>query len=409
MLAWTIGVVATAVACAACSTGGPGTGGSTAATGATIPTAPAPTTAGRIPAPEVAGAPATLLPPDTLLAWTPRRLPDGFAAAVAALPGVDRVVEVVGGTAWMTASSDADGSIVDRPPHGFAIPLDLAAADPAAWEPFLPPADGRYLSALRHGDALLGSASADLRRLGSGGELSLGDRTLRRAGVVPDADVGAAEIFVSRATAASLGITTPRYLLVDPAPDASRDGLARAIQAAAPAGVPLRVRGRDQTPFLRNGDAVLAPVVMKRAMGEFDARPLPDGRLEMDPRWVDANIETADVPILGTVSCNRALMPPLRGALAELVERGLSHLIDPAQYRGCYNPRFVGRDPGATLSHHAWGAAVDVNVGANPFGSPPHQDPRLVDAFERWGFTWGGEWLVPDGMHFEYYRPAVSG
>jgi D-alanyl-D-alanine carboxypeptidase len=24
--------------------------------------------------------------------------------------------------------------------------------------------------------------------------------------------------------------------------------------------------------------------------------------------------------------------------------------------------------------------------------------------FERWGFTWGGRWLVPDGMHFEFLR-----
>jgi D-alanyl-D-alanine carboxypeptidase len=24
-----------------------------------------------------------------------------------------------------------------------------------------------------------------------------------------------------------------------------------------------------------------------------------------------------------------------------------------------------------------------------------------VAIFERWGFTWGGRWLVLDGMHFE--------
>ena len=28
----------------------------------------------------------------------------------------------------------------------------------------------------------------------------------------------------------------------------------------------------------------------------------------------------------------------------------------------------------------------------------------MVKIFEQWGFTWGGQWLVPDGMHFEFVR-----
>jgi hypothetical protein len=28
----------------------------------------------------------------------------------------------------------------------------------------------------------------------------------------------------------------------------------------------------------------------------------------------------------------------------------------------------------------------------------------VVTVFERWGFTWGGTWVVPDGMHFEFLR-----
>jgi D-alanyl-D-alanine carboxypeptidase len=36
-----------------------------------------------------------------------------------------------------------------------------------------------------------------------------------------------------------------------------------------------------------------------------------------------------------------------------------------------------------------------------PQGLSSRQDRRLVSIFERWGFTWGGRWLVPDGMHFE--------
>ncbi|MGH2687360.1 MAG: M15 family metallopeptidase [Actinomycetota bacterium] len=27
--------------------------------------------------------------------------------------------------------------------------------------------------------------------------------------------------------------------------------------------------------------------------------------------------------------------------------------------------------------------------------------------FERWGFEWGGRWLVPDPMHFELTPPVA--
>jgi hypothetical protein len=32
---------------------------------------------------------------------------------------------------------------------------------------------------------------------------------------------------------------------------------------------------------------------------------------------------------------------------------------------------------------------------------------RLVRTFARQGFVWGGDFLLPDGMHFEYGCPAV--
>jgi hypothetical protein len=27
---------------------------------------------------------------------------------------------------------------------------------------------------------------------------------------------------------------------------------------------------------------------------------------------------------------------------------------------------------------------------------------RIVDLIEAQGFTWGGRWIIPDGMHFEW-------
>ncbi|MEX1004472.1 MAG: M15 family metallopeptidase [Acidimicrobiia bacterium] len=56
----------------------------------------------------------------------------------------------------------------------------------------------------------------------------------------------------------------------------------------------------------------------------------------------------------------------------------------------------------AGLSRHSWGAAVDINAPTNPYGSDGTQDPRLVAIMQSWGFTWGGDWLVPDPMYFEF-------
>jgi len=52
---------------------------------------------------------------------------------------------------------------------------------------------------------------------------------------------------------------------------------------------------------------------------------------------------------------------------------------------------------------------VDINIGTNPGGLESAQDPRLVEVMERWGFTSGHAWLVPDPGHFEYVQPAISG
>jgi hypothetical protein len=59
------------------------------------------------------------------------------------------------------------------------------------------------------------------------------------------------------------------------------------------------------------------------------------------------------------------------------------------------------------LSYHSWGIAFDVNVATNYRGETPRQDPRLVRILARWGFQWGGTWIVPDGNHFEFHRTAV--
>jgi hypothetical protein len=354
------------------------------------------------------------LPADTILAWTVGGLPPGFAAAVRHLPSVAHVVVVSSETAQLSRTLAAGGAVVSRPPAGMFIPVEVASADPAALAPFWPAELRPGMVALADGQALLGTTSAAIRHLGPGGRLVFapphGTATalpLRVGGVVPDAAVGAAEVFVGPRTAVALGVARPRYLLVDPGHAVSAARVERAIRTVLPSGALLRLRTRSQTPFLRQGDAVLPPVMVKKLFGEFAADPTANagGWFTMSPAWVRRHIETAAVPILGRVTCNRRVVPQLRAALEEVRARGLASLIDPGDYGGCYTPRLLSAaDPGAGPGHHAWGIAIDINVSRNPFGGTPTQDPRIVAIFRRWGFTWGGRWLFPDGMHFEAMR-----
>jgi len=231
-----------------------------------------------------------------------------------------------------------------------------------------------------------------------------GERWLTVAGVVDDALVGAAEVAVSRAGGRGVGLTRDRYALL--AYRGGRAAVARAVRRALPAGLPVRLRGPGETPFFRAGDAVLPQAMVKERFGEFAWRPAGGGDFAQDPAWQAANLATGRVPILGRVRCNRVLLPALAGAMRELERHNLAGLVDPAAFAGCWNSRLTRSGTG--VSRHAWGAAVDLNVAGNPTGLASAQDPRLVEVMERWGFTWGGRWLVPDPAHFEYLRPPAG-
>jgi hypothetical protein len=351
------------------------------------------------------------MPPETFLAWVPRGLPAGFGDAVRALPETGRVTVVAQDNAWLVRSWTAEGKSVDRPNGGFHIPLDAIAVDPAGFAAFLPAPDRPVTEALVAGEGVLGATSAVVRGLGPGAVLAFpGGERVRIAAVLPDEAMGAAELMVSRATGRRIGVATDRSLLLRAAPGRRlrshrlRLALDRLLPATLGPYGRVQVRAQGETPYFRPGDAVLPTVMLKTLFGEFAARPEPGrpGYLDLDPAWTRTQIVTERLPVLGTVTCHRSVMPQLRGMVRELVRRDLGALVET--YDGCFAPRFISRDPSAMLSHHSWGVAVDLNIAGNYYGVPPDQDPRLVSVLERWGFAWGGRFIVPDGNHFEYHR-----
>jgi hypothetical protein len=334
--------------------------------------------------------------PAVLLVWTSGGLPPGFADEVRAIEGVEGVTLVRGDETGMTASAAVDGQPVDVTVPGWHIPLDTLAVDPVSFAAFLSGDAAEAVLALRSGQALLTETSARLRRLGRGATIQIADAQLAVAGIIDDLSGAGAEVLVTADDADTIGVTTERYLLVHHSGD--REQLQRAI-ADRLHGRAVRFRSTAETTWLRHGDAVEPAAKLKAAFGEFAIRDRTGRDVEIDPAWIAREIVTESVPILGDVTCNRRVIESLRAAMTELEEANLAHLVDAHDFAGCFAARRT--EAGQPLSHHAWGAALDLNVDGNPRGSFSTQDPRLVETMARHGFTWGGTWLVPDPAHYE--------
>jgi hypothetical protein len=353
-------------------------------------------------------------PPDTVaawLAWMPGGFPEPFRHQIPSASGITKDVIVEGDTLWMTASHDTNDDVIDQPPSPYKIPIDSFAVDPNGYAPFLPAGQrDPIVRALRQGEAVLGESSAKLRRIGVGGTMSFGDVTVTVGAIAPDDAIGWSELLVNPHVGHRLGIEHERYLLAFADDSMTLARFTSDVRSLIPADSDLRTVPPGGTRYVRVASGVNPPVVFKQVFGEFDAYPRSDDPafLNMDHAWYEEHIQTRDVPVFTEpVTCNRALFPALIGALKDVQAAGLAGEIHT--YSGCYAARTVARSPTAPPSNHAYGAAIDINAPENPYGATPTMDPRIVKIFERWGFIWGGRFLIPDGMHFEYGSPAPSG
>jgi hypothetical protein len=348
---------------------------------------------------------------DAYLAWVPDGLPPGYGATIARLPSVGKIAVVASDTIWMTSSSDVDGNLIDEPPAPYMIPIDAIAIDPKPYARFLPPETRAIVGNLLDGQAILGQTSAKLRHLGPGSVMRFqGGSSVTIIGVLPDQLVGAAEVIVNRGTGGTIGVTQNRYLLFQPSAglQPSSQQLEKRFRAVLPPGLlypVVQVRSPGETTYLRADDDTLPPALVKRRFGEWAGRPQSATDIEIDPTWVQDHIVTVTIPVLGRVACNERLLPQLRGAMKDLVAQGLESTIH--SFDGCFVGRFDPSSLSGAISLNAWGAAVDVNADANRTGSPPVQDPGLVGVMEAWGFGWGGDLIIPDGMHFGFLSKPV--
>lgn len=147
----------------------------------------------------------------------------------------------------------------------------------------------------------------------------------------------------------------------------------------------------------------------------FYGNPDPNGDGVPDRRWEDLNIVTLAPPwrmklawaptqTIKSIRVHKLVYPSLSRVLLAMwsafdhdqarVEAARMHL-----YGGAYNFRLMRGS--AHLSMHSYGCAIDLDPEGNPFGGNVTMCQQARDAFAAEGWTWGGAWSKPDGMHFQ--------
>lgn len=310
----------------------------------------------------------------------------GVAAAVAQVPGV------------VSAAAAEVGEVVLGEGQATRA-VTVAAVDPLAFRPLTPQVTAEEPAVwqrLLEGDAAFTHDVGNRLGVPLGSVVPAGEgQTLRIGAYASNGIPPVADALVSTATADAVGLDGRVDVYVSVAEGTDVAGVAQAIAAVAGAAPEVLEQPQQQRAFLTGSAA-------QEFFEPFTYIDHGDGLITIDADWVARNIVSADVPVFtGQVTCHRQFVEQLRGALQEIVDLGLDHLIDPSQYGGCWVARHIDWRPDRPLSMHAWGLAIDFNVSTNQLGATPTMDPRIVEVFDRWGFVWGGRWSRPDGMHFE--------
>jgi hypothetical protein len=286
--------------------------------------------------------------------------------------------------------------------------LRVAAVDPLEYRSIAPVASNEaefVWSSLLSGEAVLTFDAAESLGIEGGGTIKLdGDGEMEVGAFADNQTPNIADVMVD-ANLTEAGSDGDQVLTVGVQPGTSLDALGSALTEELPDSSLVPLIPPD---LMSNPDPLTGAMEDGSSgggiIGTMNYKIMDDGFIKPQQSWVDSNISTATVSIIGEVTCHRLMLPQLQAALSDIESAGLGGELRPGDYGGCYVPRFIDRNPSLPLSMHAFGLAVDLNVSTNQLGTEGDMNPRIVEIFERWGFVWGGDWSRPDPMHFELSR-----
>jgi len=300
------------------------------------------------------------------------------------------------------------GSTVQQAPSGFRYPMSVTALHPSA----IAAVSGRAISGALAPDAVvMGERTASLRGAQAGDLIDVvaadgGVHTLTIARIGTEDEIGGTELLMTTAATDRLGIAIDTQVVIWGFP--SRVALDTAL---ADRGVSGRLRTRVRHSWdPPSPDGTLGLARTKELLGEFAYQILGDGNVVQEASWQAANLPAGrellspQIPI--RARCHNRIVADLRAALDDVAAAGLAGTIDVTNantYGGCHYPRFnrIGGELGF-LSRHSWAMALDTNTLSNCQGCVPQMNCQVVRIFRRHNFAWGGNFLVSDGMHFEW-------
>ncbi len=304
---------------------------------------------------------------------------------------------------------------VQLPPQGFAFPMGATVLPKDAVARTIGADAAQFLAP----DALvLGEVSAGLRGAQAGDTALLTSGSgatvsFRIAAVLPANRVGGAEFLMSTEAADRLGIDRLSRVVMWNFP--SRAAIDSALSANGLVSTSIRIRRSWDA---ADPDDTIGMAQTKATLGEFAYRVNSDGSVSQDAAWVNTYLPAGRELLNGSIPirarCHNAVKPAIQAALAEIAAAGLGGTInvdDANTAGGCHLARFNRLTPDSSLgflSRHSWGMALDTNTQGSCQGCAPPDFAtipggcRAVQIFRKHGFSWGGNFLTPDGMHFEW-------
>ncbi len=327
--------------------------------------------------------------------------------------------EAAGGTAAIGRSASTGmrrvrrgAAIVQQAPSGYSYPMATTILpthvvwNVMAWN---------VAAKMTATDIVMGKRTADLRGARAGDVVELVASNgwvldFRIAEVVPDEIIGGTELLLSIEAGERLGITRDSRIVLwgfD-----SQSALDAELVRQDLISTSIRVRRSWDPP---DPDETIGMAETKAALGEFAYRVNSNGSVTLDSAWTSANITYGSIGQLRLGSgCHRVVRASLRNAIDEITAAGLQNTInygDANSAGGCFLARFNRLTPDSSigfLSRHSWGMAIDTNTIGSCQGCAPPDFATIrggcdtVRIFRKHGFAWGGNFLTPDGMHFEW-------